>query len=113
MTPKQATLHVDERADGGECRPVLGQRLEVVLPENPTTGFRWHLVDDGRPVVTLSDDRFDTPGRAPGQGGNRRWTFDAVRPGRTVIRAVYRRSWQPANPSQRSFSITVIVVAKR
>jgi inhibitor of cysteine peptidase len=109
----EPALQLDQRADGRDYRLALGKRMEVALPENPTTGYRWQLVDDGQPSLALIDDRFDTPGGPPGRGGSRHWVFKAVRLGRAEIRAVYRRAWKAENAQSRRFRTAVIIVSDK
>jgi predicted secreted protein len=82
-------------ADAGAERTVgVGQDLVIRLPENRTTGYRWHLdlPDDG---VVLDDDTFepDTSGR-PGQGGVRTFRLRATKAGTHRLAATRRRSWE-------------------
>ena len=102
------TLHVDENFDTREV--VLRQRqlLELTLGENPTTGFRWALTDNGAPVCALRDSSFDPPTGGLGKGGARRWRFETVQAGTGRIALVYRRGWEDKAPA-RTFQITVRV----
>jgi len=107
----EPTLQLDQKADGREFRVRLGSQLEIALPENPTTGYRWYLGESG-PVFALTQDRFDAPDGPPGKGGSRHWTFRAAQAGKAEIRAVYRRPWEPEGTQPRSFRIVVTVRPK-
>jgi inhibitor of cysteine peptidase len=107
----EPTLRLDQQADGREFRVHLGSQLEIALPENPTTGYRWHLGGND-PAFALMQDRFDAPAGPPGKGGIRRCTFRAVRAGKAEIRAVYRRSWESEGEQPRGFRIVVTVLPK-
>jgi inhibitor of cysteine peptidase len=107
----EPTLQLDQQADGREYRLRLGSQLEIALPENPTTGYRWHLGGND-PAFAVTQDRFDAPDGPPGKGGSRHWTFLAVQAGKAEIRAVYRRSWEPEGTRSRSFRIVVTVLPK-
>ncbi len=102
-------VRLDESHDGHELRTSLGTEVHLLLPENRTTGYRWHLVADGHPTLSLKADRYDAAGTAPGQGGIRHWTFSAAERGRSELHAVYRRPWESAEASGRSFRAVVIV----
>lgn len=108
----EPTMQLDQRADGQEFRLGLGHQLELVLPENPTTGYRWHLRETGSPALALVQDRLDRTGGRPGQGGSRHWVFKAVQSGNAAIRAVYRRAGESEDAAPRSFRIVVIVASK-
>jgi len=85
--------------------------LEIELPENPSTGYRWYLAGSG-PALVLTRDRFDAPVGAPGKGGSRHWTFRAVQAGKAEIRAVYRRSWASEGAQPGGFNVVVTVHPK-
>jgi inhibitor of cysteine peptidase len=85
---------VDEGDDGRQIDLSLGEVLEIRLPENPTTGFRWHLAADGSPASVLAGDSFEAGGQRPGQGGRHVWRFRAATPGESAIELHYARPWQ-------------------
>jgi inhibitor of cysteine peptidase len=102
-------LQVDERQNGRRVELAVGEELEVVLPENPTTGFRWRLQEDGAPACALIEDR---PGNAPGPPGravSHAWLFRAARQGDVQIELALGRQWEP-RPA-RSFHLDVHVKA--
>jgi inhibitor of cysteine peptidase len=80
-----------------------GDTFEIEFPENPTTGYRWHLSSSNEPVLELQDDSFQPAGgTACGAGGLRRWRFQATQAGSTTLDLQYRRPWeqQPAQTTQ-------------
>jgi predicted secreted protein len=87
-------VELTESDAGAEHAVDVGQELVLRLPENRTTGYRWHLAlpEDG---VVLDDDRFepDTSGR-PGAGGTRTFRLHATRAGAHRLGARQRRSWE-------------------
>lgn len=107
----EPTLQLDQQADGREFRVSLESQVEIALPDNPTTGYRWYLGENG-PAFALTQDRFDAPVGPPGKGGSRHWTFRAVQAGKAEIRAVYRRSWESEGTQSRSFRVVVTVLSK-
>jgi inhibitor of cysteine peptidase len=87
-----------------------GESLEISLPENPSTGFRWNITATGEPVCTMTSEEF-YPGARVGGQGNHSWRFQTVQGGKSEIRLVLRRSWEtPGEPAQ-SFTLLVIVTA--
>ena len=89
------------QADAG--RPVtlgLGQRLEVRLSANPSTGYAWALADSAGGTLTREGPPeaapFATEPGVVGAGGNETWTFRAVQAGSGTLRLVYRRPFDPA-----------------
>lgn len=84
---------------------VMGQIAEVRLPSNPSTGYRWALMEASTDLITLLDHGF-VAGRTDMMGapGEERWTFQAMRVGSGELRFEYRRSWEPLDvpPAQRA-----------
>lgn len=84
---------------------VMGQIAEVRLPSNPSTGYRWALMEASTDLITLLDHGF-VAGRTDmvGAPGEERWTFQAMRVGSGELRFEYRRPWEPLDvpPAQRA-----------
>lgn len=83
--------------------------LEILLPENGTTGYLWHLdvsIDRSMEVVK---DEFKAKSDALGAGGVRKihWAFS--KPGNFPIRYVLKQAWNPAEEGK--FEIQVEVKA--
>lgn len=79
-------------ADAGRTISVqVGERFDLVLKSNPSTGYHWTLAQtpDGE-VVRLYRNEYtaQTPQRIGG-GGHDTWTFRAVSPGVTVLKMQY------------------------
>jgi predicted secreted protein len=98
------TTRVGIPSDGGVVTIAPGALLEVALPENPGTGFRWALgpLPAGAELV---EDRVEPGGSALGPGAAGMRVF-VVRAGqRATLTANLRREWE-AGPA-RTFSIQV------
>jgi len=102
-TPKMITL--DQAANETEVSLSQEQKVEVALAENPTTGFRWEVVQTGAPVLAAEGSTFEAPKGAPGKGGLHRWLFRAVQAGSGTLELVYRRSFEPAKPPAQKFLV--------
>jgi predicted secreted protein len=85
-----------------------GQSFEIVLVENPSTGFHWKIVVNGEPVSKITADEF-RPGAAVGGQGTHYWQFHTIEPGESSIEMELRRpSNAPAAASQ-TFNVKVFV----
>ena len=104
-------LQFDASSNGSEIELKTGEKFEIVLRENPTTGFRWHLVANGEPACTLLGNSFKPGNGSPGNSGDHSWQFQAIQPDHVKIEIVNRRSWEQAAPSAQSFMLTVHVRA--
>src|SRR5215831_13326284 len=82
-------LTVDQKDNNTQVVLTIGQELEVLLPENPTTGFRWQIRAAGEPVLELLNDKFDSPASGIGM--------------------VYRRAWEQDQSSGEMFRLAVRV----
>lgn len=102
----------------GETVLAVGQVLAVSLEGNPSTGYTWEVDADGTPQLALVPSPADTEtsvadgdGAPPPVGSPvvRQWHFEAVQPGTTTLRLVYRRPWEKdvAPVEQAEFQVTV------
>jgi predicted secreted protein len=81
-----------------------GDTLEVVLPQNASTGYRWEMKPSaGLDVV---DDRVLPPSSEyPGAGGRRLFVLRVDEPG--VVLAHLRRTWEAAEAAAQSYTVRV------
>jgi inhibitor of cysteine peptidase len=102
------TLRLDLHSSGQTVTVASGDRLELRLEENPTTGFRWYVENDNSGVLILEDDAFThLRSGVSGSGGTRDLVFKVAKQGQTMLRASYRRSWETHKPPQGTFELTV------
>lgn len=100
-------LSVERKDNNTQVVLTVGQEMQVALPENPTTGFRWQMQARGEPILQLVDDKFDAPASGVGRGGTRRWRFKAAQAGSTAIELAYRREWEQNQPPAETFRLAV------
>jgi predicted secreted protein len=111
--PSAETVDVNEADNGGQIELELGKLLVVTLESNPSTGYRWELVDDNESILKQfgevefkSSDTSDPP--MVGAGGWEIFRFKAVSTGQMNLELVYHRSWEDVEPVK-TFSIQVTV----
>ena len=85
---------IGKEHNGTELDAQVGETLELRLPENPTTGYRWQLRSDGAPVLALLSDSFAPGGGATGSTGSRRWAFRIAQPGLARVAVEQQRNWE-------------------
>ncbi len=114
----EALIYADESYNGKELRMLQGGILQVGLNSNPTTGFKWELVQiSDTAVLEKTGNIFETPmikqqeGAPPivGAGGKEIWSFKALKPGTAVISMEYSRPWEGGEKGINKFSLKVIV----
>ncbi len=98
---------IDKGFDGQLIEMPLGETLELRLPENPMTGFRWHLQTSGEPILALVADSFEPGDGTPGQGGIHWWRFQTVQTGTASVELSYRRKWERSSKSAQTFRLQV------
>ena len=102
------TLSLDLHSSGQTVTVAPGDRLELRLEENPTTGFRWYIENDKNDVLILEHDAFThVRDGVSGSGGTRDFVFKVAKQGQITLRASYRRSWETQKPPQGTFELTV------
>ena len=104
-------LQFDDRSNGSKIKLNMGENFEIILRENPTTGFRWNPVSTGEPACKLLNNSFNVGGGSPGKGGSHSWQFQAVKEGLGKIEFAYRRPWEQTKPPAQSFTLSIHVRA--
>jgi len=85
--------------------------ITIELPENPTTGFQWTVVQaPAEEIMTIESSEFLPPSsELLGAGGRRLYRLRAQAPGETQLILEYRRPWEedaePADRKQYSFLV--------
>ncbi len=103
---------LNESSNGQNLDLQPGQKFEIRLRENPTTGFRWNMLSNGEPACKALDDVYEPPSssvQAHGQEGSHAWQFEAAQAGHSKIELVYRRSWEREGNAARRFTLDVRV----
>ena len=101
-------LQLSENDKGKEVTLQPDEVMEIRLSDNPTTGYRWHVVSDGKPAVEPAGDDFDA-GAGVGKSGTRRWRFCAKQPGTCDVTLANRRTWEHSADPAHTFSVKVHV----
>lgn len=94
----KSTVSVEEK-QLGKCPLQLhaGQTLNIALPSNPTTGFRWVVADAASGVLrSLGPEVYVTPEDAGlvGAGGQSTWRYQAYQAGEGRLLMNYQRPWE-------------------
>jgi inhibitor of cysteine peptidase len=98
------TVRVGLSDDGSTLAVVPGDILEVVLPQNPSTGYRWELTPSAGHVLVQDEVRPPSSDH-PGAAGLRVFVLRLDEPG--VVRAHLRRPWEPPEAAAQSYTVWV------
>jgi inhibitor of cysteine peptidase len=102
---------VSEEDNGKEFPLRVGGALELILPENPTAGFRWSFQSKAERVLKVASDRF-IPGRRLGETGYHHWVIEGAAAGRGELGLIYRRPWASDERPAKTFAIIIPVAGK-
>jgi inhibitor of cysteine peptidase len=83
-----------------------GEPLEIVLPENPTTGYLWH-VDHLAGSLDAQPGVFERSGEAVGAGGHRVFRVVSNEPGDASVTFALRRPKGSDVADRRTVRLTV------
>ena len=93
-------------ANGTTVEVATKKPFAVLLEENPTTGYRWHLETDPG-IRVISSDYEAAAGIGVGGGGTRRFVLTAEKPGEWQVRAKLWRQWLGDASITRRFELAV------
>lgn len=74
-----------------------GDKFNIQLDENPTTGYEWTVSVSDENVVKMTDDQYTaqtTDANVVGSGGTHSYMFEATGKGTAQITFVYERSFE-------------------
>ncbi len=111
-TADPENVFIAEEDDSGQTVTMAaGDALQIVLPENPTTGYVWSVVTNDEAVLASSaEPAYEVDSDAIGAGGVKTFMFRAAAPGTSVLRLVNARAQETAVEPSRVFELTVQVV---
>lgn len=104
------TVALTERDDGGRIRVRVGDMIEIFLPENAGTGYRWSVDDLDRSLFDVAGASDEYPGQTIGAGGQTCIRITVRGRGIGTVRLAYRRPWEGADATLKRFIVEVEAV---
>jgi predicted secreted protein len=103
-----------EKDDGQTITAKSGQVLTIRLPAQMGTGFGWQLVANVHFKLQGKELELKTPESSsdhtsPGSYQIQVFRMLSIEPGTSKLRFEYRRPWEPKEPPQKIFEVTVEV----
>ncbi|MFV3411032.1 protease inhibitor I42 family protein [Pseudomonas nitroreducens] len=101
--------------DASDCKPLklhTGQELVLILPSNPTTGFRWELRNAANGLLrALGPEVYSNPEDAGlvGSAGESTWRFRVTAAGEDTLELAYRRPWEAEVAPAQTFVCPILV----
>ena len=88
----------------------IGDKINVKLCSNPTTGFEWSYEMSGDNAIKEEDHDFEEPdGDVVGASGIEVWTFEGTAKGTTVVLMEYSQPWEGGIKKEWSYRIAITV----
>lgn len=101
------TLRIGLEQDDGLFQASVDDTIELVLPENPTTGVRW-AVDSLTGPLRLQSDAYTSAGEGGvGAASLRKLTFVSLGPGQATLRLKRRQEWEGDASVDATFSCSI------
>jgi inhibitor of cysteine peptidase len=109
MAEPRATL--TELDDGRTIEATVGDTIELRLPENATTGYRWAF--DGLDEHVVRADEGELIGKLGrvGSGGDVRWRLTLLTAATTAVKLKLWRRWEGDRSIQRRFAVRLTIKA--
>jgi predicted secreted protein len=95
----------DDPADGSRIDARAGEPFEIVLRENPTTGYVWHVAPGDR-VRMVGDAQFELGGSGIGAGGTRTFRLVATEPGESPLTFTLQRPKATSVAESRTLTVS-------
>lgn len=97
------------RDAGRTLEVVVGARLELRLPDNPSTGHRWTVAADPR-FVLFEEGAYTQLGQEPGAGGERQWWITPREVGTTTLGLSRWRPWEGEQAAVERYAVTLRIL---
>lgn len=100
-----AGLTLTEGDEGRAIELEAGELFQIALEANPSAGFNWEPALFNESVIRMLDTAFIPDTAALGSSGKQLLRFKALASGYTLLRLIYRRSFEKNVPASKSFEI--------
>jgi len=101
--------------NGKKFKIHVGEIFQLILGENPTTGYVWTAYKSGEPHIRLISKSYSVPQEEPpieGRGGTRIFIFEAVKIGTAELILRLKRAWKEETKFSESFLIKLEIIDK-
>lgn len=105
------TVMFSDNDSGSTVNAIRGDKLIIMLKENPSTGYSWNL--SASPGLLLLNDSYEENidnKELVGAGGIHKWMFEVTEEEVQNISAVYMRPWENITGNETDFKLVVNVI---
>jgi len=99
------TVALDQQDRGSRVSLATGDTLDVLLPENATTGYLWAVAGVPDNVQLVDDELLPASVARPGAGGAHRYRFSVTGPPEGTLRLELRRPWEQTQQPSDEFEV--------
>jgi inhibitor of cysteine peptidase len=100
-------IMLTQRDDGGHVRAQVGDTIEIHLPENATTGYRWEPDSLDPHLFELAGATGNYPPGIPGSGGDAQFRIKVLATGGSTLRLKNWRRWEGEGGVIKRFEVKV------
>ncbi|MGE0599528.1 MAG: protease inhibitor I42 family protein [Dehalococcoidia bacterium] len=112
QTPEKE-VQLTEADNGRNVAVAKDGAVIVALVSNPSTGYSWAVVAPEPTNLELDGEPKFVPAGSTtpvlGAPGTQVFTFKTTATGKSTLKMEYRRSFEPQNPAEKTFEVTVEV----
>jgi len=111
-TPSPLTeVRLSAKDEGRQVELKERQLLVISLEGNPSTGYMWEVEEGSEKIIRqVGEIEFQPESDLLGAPGKQILRFQAVGPGQTALKLVYRRPWEKGVEPAKTFSLQVQAV---
>jgi len=107
---EQSARQLTESDSGRLIELHVGDKLEITLTANPTTGFQWEVgAVDTTTLRPIGEPKFEPSNNAVGSGGKVTLGFEALAIGQTELKLIYHRPFEKDVPPVQTFEVNVTI----
>jgi inhibitor of cysteine peptidase len=104
-----AVIRLDEGHDGTQVDAHVGDTIDVLLPENATTGYQWEVDAPGEALDVQTSELLPPDDPRAGATGRRHVVVHVSRVGDTRLSMRLRRRWDPPEKAEGTYAVDVVV----
>jgi inhibitor of cysteine peptidase len=101
------TISITEHNDGEQVSAQVGDTIEIHLPENATTGYRWEPDSLDSHIFELEEATGNYRSGVIGSGGDAQFRIRVLAPGSAALRLRYWRRWEGERGVLKRFEVKV------
>ena len=103
---RQKTVRLTSKDNGKSIPVVMGQKIQIQLDSNPTTGYTWVDQSKSKAVRLMGEIKYAASGTAIGGGGVSTANFMTTQAGKSEIKLDYLRTFED-KPAVKQFQVTL------